>query len=185
MMILQLTEDGMPRDWISWQDAVTAQCKGIVAWSLGEHEFVYHGGKSRMTGETSIVTVPSIMAIKNKYKAKNRTPVLTNKNLFRRDLHLCAYCGKVFSDTHLTRDHIIATSKGGDNTWMNCVTACKPCNNLKGDRSLEKLNWELLYVPYVPDRAEHLLLANRSILADQMEFLLAYIPKHSRAHQLM
>ena len=39
---------------------------------------------------------------------------------------------------------------------------------------------ELVYVPYVPDRNEALLLQNRNILARQMEFLNDYLPKHSR-----
>ena len=30
---------------------------------------------------------------------------------------------------------------------------------------------ELLYAPYVPNKAEYLILTNRRILADQMEFL--------------
>ena len=38
----------------------------------------------------------------------------------------------------------------------------------------------LLYVPYVPNRHEAFILANRRILADQMAFLLAGVPRHSR-----
>ena len=39
----------------------------------------------------------------------------------------------------------------------------------------------LLYVPYVPCRFEHFILSERRILADQMEYLAARLPKHSRA----
>ena len=35
----------------------------------------------------------------------------------------------------------------------------------------------LIYVPYVPNRHEHFILRNRRILADQMEYLLAGVPK--------
>ncbi|MFM1991674.1 MAG: hypothetical protein RJA99_4631 [Pseudomonadota bacterium] len=38
----------------------------------------------------------------------------------------------------------------------------------------------LLYVPYVPNRHEAFILANRRILSDQMTFLLAGVPRHSR-----
>jgi len=38
----------------------------------------------------------------------------------------------------------------------------------------------LLYTPYVPNLYEHLLLQNRNILADQMEYLKTGIPRHSR-----
>jgi hypothetical protein len=40
----------------------------------------------------------------------------------------------------------------------------------------------LLYVPYVPNRHEHFILRNRRILADQMEYLLAGVPRTSRLH---
>ena len=36
---------------------------------------------------------------------------------------------------------------------------------------------------YVPNRAEYLILTNRRILADQMEFLAQHVPAQSRLHQ--
>jgi hypothetical protein len=39
---------------------------------------------------------------------------------------------------------------------------------------------QLLYAPYVPNRAEFLILANRRILADQMEFLRQHVSANSR-----
>lgn len=184
-LILTLDSSGNPHRWATWQDAVVYKTKGLVSWSTGEVEFVFHGGTSRMTGQTSSITVPSIMAIKNKHYQKHRPPVLTNRNLFRRDLFLCAYCGHTYNEHKLTRDHIQPVSKGGKDTWMNVVTACWGCNNHKDDFLLGDIGLELLYVPYVPSRVENLILQNRKILADQMDFLRGYIPEHSRAHQLL
>jgi hypothetical protein len=65
---------------------------------------------------------------------------------------------------------------------MNSVTACRPCNTRKGNRAPEQANMPLLYVPYVPNRHEHFILRNRRILADQMEYLLAGVPRSSRLH---
>ena len=46
------------------------------------------------------------------------------------DLHInrsiCAYCGRHFHFDDLTREHIIPTSRGGFDSWMNCITACRP-----------------------------------------------------------
>lgn len=42
---------------------------------------------------------------------------------------------------------------------------------------------KLLAVPYTPNLAEYLILQNRRILADQMEFLLAFSRKHQRHHR--
>ena len=39
---------------------------------------------------------------------------------------------------------------------------------------------QLLYAPYVPNKAEYLILCNRNILADQMDFLSQHLPARSR-----
>jgi hypothetical protein len=39
---------------------------------------------------------------------------------------------------------------------------------------------ELIYVPYVPCHYENLILQSRTILADQMDYLMAGLPKNSR-----
>ena len=46
----------------------------------------------------------------------------------------------------------------------------------------EQANMALLYAPYVPSLWEDFILRNRRILADQMEFLMAHLPKNSRLH---
>ena len=79
-------------------------------------------------------------------------------------------------------EHIIPLSRGGRQSWMNLVTACRSCNTRKGSRTPQQAGMPLLYVPYVPNRHEHFILRNRRILADQMEFLMAHLPKSSRLH---
>ncbi len=179
-LILTLDNSGLPNNWTTWQDAVTLKCKGLIAWEFGDEEFMFRGGVQKSTGLQSTVEVSSIIALKSKFKYKGRTPPFCNRNLFRRDLHTCAYCGKSSGDHELTKDHIKPQSRGGPTTWMNCVTACKKCNNKKDNRTPEEANMELIYVPYVPDKAEALILQNRNILTDQMNFLLNFIPKYSR-----
>jgi 5-methylcytosine-specific restriction endonuclease McrA len=181
--VLMLDSAGFPHEWVSWETAVTAFCKGNIAWSLGE-ETIYRGGVSRLTGSTSTVAVPSIIAFKGHATQSRRTAPLTNKNLFGRDRNMCAYCGKVYTQKDLTRDHIIPVSRGGKNTYKNCVTACKGCNCRKDNKLLSECGMTLLYLPYVPSRVEHLILANRNVLADQMSFLMKCLPEHSRLHNL-
>ena len=105
---------------------------------------------------------------------------LTNKTLFGRDKHICAYCGGHFTASKLSRDHIVPVSKGGKDNWTNVVTACIKCNLKKSDKLLQDIAMDLLYVPYVPNHYERMILENRNILADQMEYLLTGVPKHSR-----
>ena len=95
-----------------------------------------------------------------------------------RDRHTCAYCGR-----HATTiDHVLPRSRGGGSTWANTVAACATCNHRKANRTPEQAGMGLLYAPYIPSLWEDFILRNRRILADQMEFLMAHLPKTSRLH---
>jgi 5-methylcytosine-specific restriction endonuclease McrA len=180
--ILALDISGVPRKWISQDDAITYHAKGAVAWSLGEVIAKYHGGIQK-TGELSYIESPSIIAIRGHGfdPHKHAHVPLTNKTLFGRDRYMCAVCGTVHADyKKLSRDHIIPVSKGGQNTYENCITMCKPCNSYKGNKTLKEADLELLYIPYRPNHWENLILQNRNVLADQMDFLVAGLPKYSR-----
>lgn len=181
-MILQLDANGQPTKWISWQDATVYYAKKQIIWSSGSNEKVVHGGYSRLTGEQSIIKASSIVAVKGHTHNRkyHKVPALNNTELFRRDRHMCAYCGSVKKDSDLSRDHIMPRSRGGKDIWANVVTCCTKCNQHKDDHTLEEVGMKLLYVPYAPSYAEHLILANRNVLADQMEFLLSFIPDNSR-----
>ena len=106
--------------------------------------------------------------------------ILSNKTLFGRDRHICAYCGGHFSPGKLSRDHVVPVSKGGLDIWTNVVSACISCNTRKGAKSVEQAGLELLYVPYEPNHYENMILQNRGILADQMDYLMSGVPKNSR-----
>jgi HNH endonuclease len=182
-LILSLDSHGVPHRWISWQQACFYYAKNLVAWSVGERTFTFYGGISRATGQRSTITAASIIAVKGKALAVrgfDQVPPLNNRELFRRDRHLCAYCGGVFSFFRLTRDHITPLSRGGRDGWMNVVTACRQCNGQKRNRLPQEAGMELLYAPYVPNKAEYLILSNRRIYADQMEFLRQHVSAHSR-----
>ncbi|MGD8783977.1 MAG: HNH endonuclease [Thioalkalispiraceae bacterium] len=174
-LILRLDVTGQPVKWIPWQVAVGVYARDMVAWTAGEQVFALRGGTSRLTGEQSIVRVNSIVAVRgeNRHVHRRQVPPLTNRELFRRDDHVCLYCGRDYTKqiTELTRDHVIPISRGGKDLWSNVVTACRRCNTHKGGRSPEVANMPLLAIPYVPNLAEYLFLRNRRILADQMEFL--------------
>ena len=172
-LILRLELNGQPLRWIPWQQAVVLQSRELVAWSAGDHSFTFRGGHSRLSGRRSQITVNSIIAVRGGLRSARTpgTPPLSNRELFRRDDHICLYCGGHFAEHELTRDHIQPLSRGGRDTWSNVATACRGCNHRKGARCPEEAGMALLAVPYVPNRAEYLALSNRRILADQMAFL--------------
>ncbi len=186
-LILSLDFHGVPHRWVTWQQACFYYAKHLVAWTLGQEAFTVHGGTSRLTGERSRITGHSIIAIRGKamaMKGFNQVPPLNNRELFRRDRHICAYCGGEYSFLRLTRDHITPVSRGGRDTWMNVVTACRHCNGVKRNRTPEESGVQLLYAPYIPNKAEFLILTNRKILVDQMEFLVRHVSSASRVLDL-
>jgi 5-methylcytosine-specific restriction endonuclease McrA len=173
--ILRLDKSGRVIGWMTWQEAAVLYTKDLVAWTYGENVYRIYGGVNRAKGRRSYLDLHSIAAVKGPYHA-NRvqvTPPLNNRELFRRDQHLCMYCLKPFSDQQLTRDHVVPLALNGRNTWTNVVTACLRCNQRKGARTPEQANMPLHAVPYKPNYAEWLVLRNRRILADQMAFLSA------------
>lgn len=184
MNVLAVDIAGTPRKWIGFDHAILYHAKGQVAWSLGEVVARYRGGHQR-DGHQSVLETPSIIAIRGQgFDLSRRSKVnLTNRTLFGRDRNVCAYCGDRHTSNHLSRDHIVPQSLGGADTWLNCVTACQSCNHAKGSKTLSEAGLELLYVPYEPNWFESMILQNRHILADQMEYLMSGVPKTSRIRQ--
>jgi 5-methylcytosine-specific restriction endonuclease McrA len=91
---------------------------------------------------------PSVVRLKLYIHVPFKKIVLTRKNILRRDLYRCQYCGR--SDVTLTIDHIIPKSKAGDDSWENLVAACIRCNNIKGDRTPEEAKMLLRKKPGRP-----------------------------------
>lgn len=180
--LLGLDAHGHVLNWLHWHDATCLYARGAVAWTLGEPCLRIHGGQNRRTGEQSIVELHPIVATRGRARAHalNPTPSLSNPALFARDAQLCLYCGQSFPRHQLTRDHVMPLSRGGGDIWENVVSACFPCNSRKRNRTPQQAAMPLLAVPYRPSWIEHLILSNRHILADQMEFLKAQLPRRSR-----
>ena len=184
MEVLQLDVSGRPQAWISAQEAATLYASDGVAWTLGDAVTVLRGGTQRATGQMSRIEVHPIVAVRGAVpsRAWRQEPALTNPKLFSRDRHVCAYCAKAFAFDDLTREHIVPVSRGGGDSWMNCITACRTCNGSKGNRLPQEARMTLLYLPYTPNLHEDMILRGRRIVADQMEFLLASVPRNSRLH---
>ncbi len=180
--VLSLDAGGRILDWISWQDAACLYVREAVAWTLGEPCLTVHGGHSRLTGEQSTLLLHPIVASRGHCRstAIDPSPALTNGALFARDRYLCLYCGRHCTRGELTRDHVLPLSRGGRDAWENVVSACLACNIHKGGRTPQQAGMRLLAVPYKPSWVEHLILSNRNILADQMEFLMHHLPKNRR-----
>lgn len=184
--ILIVDKQGTPKDWVNFTTACCYYARDKVLWEIGSTVKEFHGGHNDQ-GEQSVISISSILGVSGPllgdkfYKAES---VYADRMvLYARDKHICAYCGDTFEPKALTIDHVHPKSRGGKNTWVNCVTACKPCNHKKGSKTPEEARMQLLYVPYAVNKFEKMILSNRKILADQMSFLIARVPKNSRIFQ--
>ena len=185
--VLRTDVAGMPLEWIDYREAVRLYHADQVAYDCGTRLYTVFGGSSSLTGLRSRIDINSIIATHGTAKSLSRdrdryVPPLNNPTLFRRDGNLCLYCAMRFPTRNLTRDHITPISQGGRDSWNNVATACRRCNNYKGGRTPEQAALELIAVPFTPTYAEYIYLKGRRVLADQMQYLLAHIPRTSPLH---
>ncbi len=105
---------------------------------------------------------PSVIRLQYRIRRPRPRVKLSRREILARDGHTCQYCGHHGSD--LTVDHVIPRHRGGQHTWENLVTACRPCNHHKGGRLPEEAHMRLhrppveprsdlysLFVPYLAD----------------------------------
>jgi len=109
----------------SWQEAVKAVVSGRVNVVSVYERMVRSPSRS--------MRLPSVISLKE-YIPAARRPAFTRFNVFLRDRFECQFCGEALPTHDLTFDHLVPRSRGGRTTWENVVTACSPCNLLKGDR---------------------------------------------------
>jgi hypothetical protein len=180
--VLALDRAGNPSSWITVETAIHLLATDRVIAPLGDESRVFYGGTNRVSGLRSSIEVNSILLTRSRVVPRlwsdDYVPPLTNRALFERDSNTCQYCGESFSSRHLTRDHVIPSSRGGKDVWTNVVASCFVCNSVrKRNRTPSEWGIDLLSVPYAPCYAEHLLLQGRNILADQAAFISARVKR--------
>ncbi len=185
--VLRTDVAGMPLEWIDYREAVRLYHADQVAYDCGTLLYSVFGGYSAVDGSRSRIDVNSIIATQGTSQGLTRNrelyvPPLNNRTLFKRDANLCLYCGMRYLTRDLTRDHITPVSQGGTDSWTNVATACRRCNNYKGGRTPEQAAMQLVAIPFTPNYAEYIYLKGRRVLADQMQYLLAHIPRTSPLH---
>lgn len=67
---------------------------------------------------------------------RDKLPVSTKWRILCRDGFRCMYCGSTALESKLEIDHALAVSRGGTDADFNLLTACRPCNQGKGDSDM-------------------------------------------------
>ena len=98
------------------------------------------------------IAVPKIIRLLAYDRMPERHVKLTRRNIFARDRNRCQYCGKTFSTSELSLDHVQPRVQGGGNSWQNIVCACVKCNMKKGGRTPAQAKMKLIKKPVKPRR---------------------------------
>ncbi len=104
----------------------------------------------KIKSPTKYFDLPSVIKIRNYVRHDNLSVDLNRKNIISRDESMCQYCGN--SKTILTIDHIVPKGRGGMDLWENLVTACKSCNQKKGNKTPDEAGMPLMKKPKRPNR---------------------------------
>ena len=109
--------------------------------------------EEKVHSPSTTINLPSVIKIRDFIRYDNLSVDLNRKNILSRDEHVCQYCGG--NRDPLTIDHILPKGRGGQDLWENLVTACKPCNQKKGNRTPEEANMLLKRTPKRPNRLHY------------------------------
>ncbi len=90
--------------------------------------------------------LPSVIRMTYYIRRPFKEVPLSRKNILERDGYECQYCGG-YGDTV---DHVVPRSKGGEDSWINCVCACERCNRKKMDRTPAQARMDLRSRPRRP-----------------------------------
>jgi 5-methylcytosine-specific restriction endonuclease McrA len=106
---------------------------------LKEKAEVVEATEARLRAERVSYPYPLVIRLVSYVKVPRQLSLpLTRRTVLARDQYTCQYCGAQPGKNNLTVDHVIPRSKGGLTLWENVVTACGPCNQRKGNRTLHE-----------------------------------------------
>lgn len=123
--------------------------RAIILLFTDKAEIVVESAKKKLRTARENFPFPSVVRLLEYVRLPFKKIPLTKRNVFRRDNFECQYCGTTKGE--MTVDHIIPSSKGGEDSWQNLTTACKWCNNYKGDTLLEDCGLKLKRRPTRPN----------------------------------
>ena len=136
--VLVLNADLGPLHRVSIRHAVRMLCREVAV--VHEAEPDRHLGIFPMP---RVVRLVRYVVTKWRY---NSGPAWSRAGVLARDDRRCAYC----SGAATTIDHVLPSSRGGRNSWLNTVAACGPCNQVKSDRTPDEARMPLRVTPYAP-----------------------------------
>ena len=133
MRCMVLNQDFQLLNIANWTEAICLELDN-KATPIAYYDDVVHSANDEFQ-------LPAVMVMNYYIRTKKKNRVFsaaTKRNVFIRDNFVCQFCGAPVTMNTGTLDHVLPTCRGGANNITNVVCACKPCNNLKDDRTPEE-----------------------------------------------
>jgi 5-methylcytosine-specific restriction endonuclease McrA len=89
------------------------------------------------------IRVPTVIVAVNYARVPKKRPKFSARGIRERDGNRCQYTGAVLKPEEGSIDHVVPRSRGGPNSWDNCVWASKRVNAHKGNRLPDELGLKL------------------------------------------
>ena len=119
-----------------------------------------------------LIRVPTVIVLANFARVPKKRPKLSARTIRERDGNRCQYTGKPLKHDEGSIDHVLPRSRGGRDTWENCVWASKAINQQKADRTPEEAGLKLLKKPKaVPELPATAFIRNSHGVEDWKLFL--------------
>jgi 5-methylcytosine-specific restriction endonuclease McrA len=115
-----------------------------LVWK-GSAEVIEFDGDRVLRSQRFTFQSPSVVRLVEyiNIRVRRNRSLSKRMHIFMRDRFRCQYCGVKGNAFELTLDHIVPRSKGGDTVPENLCTACRPCNQRKGDRTPDEARMPL------------------------------------------
>lgn len=139
---LLLTASYFPIKIVHWQVAVKMIYEELVD-TIDEYD-------ETISSPSETWFVPAVVRLRRETRTRKQGVKFSRVNVYTRDRFTCQYCGKRFSMSSLSYDHVVPRSAGGKTGWTNIVTACKPCNSKKDDKTCAEARMWPINLPQKP-----------------------------------
>lgn len=174
MSTIVLTANGYFWDEISDLQRIVKwiQSNKVEILKCDDNQIIHSAGKFGREGTVITIKMPLVVRLMEfaGFKVKSEKIEYSVNAVYQRDDSICQYWHEYTLDDQgsfypsepykyrcsaedRSIDHIIPVSKGGKTNFLNCVTACKFCNErLKKNLSPKEAGLKLIRYPYVPTR---------------------------------
>lgn len=131
----------------TYEPLTVVPIRRAIVLVLAEKAEIVECGDGELRSARCSVRLPRVVRLIRYVRVPFRgSAPFSRRAVLQRDRHRCAYCGAKAT----TIDHVLPRSRGGRDTFTNCVAACESCNARKGNRLLKELGWKLPFTPAAP-----------------------------------